>query len=277
MKSRLDNIDHTMLQVKTVVDSATAKPLSMNHDASSVAMYMMDAANGHARSKRFNETSVSTTKHYLVNDHHYGTSSLASLFNEIQELIDTRMTNKKDSVSANGSTSPLESLQECQLALHNIAKTITYHDSLDVPGEDLPPTLPPREVLEAKVESYFSQANSILPVFRKSAFCENIQRIYTAATDQADIAWIICFNNIILQTLSADTIQHPDESDESHVTQRNSPEKELLQPLLVNYRRGLKRTDRLLEPKLVNVQALLLMVSNLMPSLDLHPFLRGAF
>ena len=275
MKSRLDDIDHTMLQVKTVVDDATAKPSSMDQDASSVAMYMMDAANGHTRSGKSNETSVLTTERYLVNDHHYGTSSLASLFNEIQGLIDTRLTDKKDSVSANGSTSPLDSLQECQLALRNIAKTLIYHDSLDVPGEDLPPTLPPREVLEAKVESYFSQANSILPIFRKSAFCENIQRIYTAATD--DIAWIICFNNIILQTLSADTIQHVDESDDSHVTQRNSSEKELLQPLLVNYRRGLKRIDRLLEPKLVNVQALLLMVSNLMPSLDLHPFLRGAF
>ena len=102
----------------------------------------------------------------------------------------------------------------------------------------------------------------MLPVCRKRISCDNIQRIYATGPKQADIAWILCFNNIILQTLRSDNTPNIDEPDEDRVAQRENLEKELLQPLLVNYLRGLKKINQLLEPKLVNVQALLSMVGD---------------
>ncbi len=249
MKSRLDDIDHTILQVKTTVDDATTISSSFSQDASSIAVYMMD-------STRSNDSPSHTATLQLVNDQYYGTSSIASLFSEIEGLLEARLTERKNATE--GSTIPTEGVQECQLALRNMAKTLLYHDSLDLPGEDLPPTLPPQQVLEATIEIYFSQVSSMLPSFRKSTLCEQFRRIYSTGPNQADIAWVICFNNIILQTLSTDNIQ---KSEDNHVPLGESPERELLQPLLTNYQRGLKKLDRLLKPALVNVQALLLMVS----------------
>ena len=249
MKSRLDDIDHTILQVKTTVDDATTISSSFSQDASSIAVYLMD-------STKSNDSPSHTATLQLVNDQYYGTSSIASLFSEIEGLLEARLTERKNAIE--GSTIPTEGVQECQLALRNMAKTLLYHDSLDLPGEDLPPTLPPQQVLEATIEIYFSQVSSMLPSFRKSTLCERFRRIYSTGPNQADIAWVICFNNIILQTLSTDNIQ---KSEENHVPLGESPERELLQPLLTNYQRGLKKLDRLLKPALVNVQALLLMVS----------------
>lgn len=258
MKSRLDEIDQTMLQVKTVVDDATTKSSSIDQDAASVAMLMTDQVIDGEKYSNIGDQSLQATTHHLVNEQHYGTSSLASLFSEIELILETRLGDEKDNtVNSN------ETLRECQSALHNMAKTMMYHDSLDLPSEDLPPTLPPKDVLDAVVDTYFGQVNSMLPVFRKDTFCENIQRIYDGGLDQADSAWILCFNNVILQTLSTDSIEFLSPVDRRvATTQGESQEAELLRPLLVNYRRGLKKLDCLLEPKLINIQALLTMVSS---------------
>ena len=258
MKSRLDDIDHTILEVKTTVDNATTLSSSFGQDASSIAVYMMDSARNHNSSD--SRPHAGTLQ--LVNDQYYGTSSIASLFGEIEALLEARLTARKNPTGTEGPTVPTDGVQECQLALHNMAKTLLYHDSLDFPGEDLHPTLPPQRVLEATIELYFSQVSSMLPIFRKSTLCERFRRIYSTGPNQADIAWVICFNNIILQTLSPDTIQGSNQSEDNHVPVGESAERELLQPLLANYRRGLKKLDRLLKPELVNVQALLLMASN---------------
>ena len=261
MKSRLDDIDHTILQVKTTVDDATTISSSFGQDASSIAVYMMDSASCPARHHKPNENPCHAATHKLINDQYYGTSSIASLFSEIEGLLEAHLTERKNATGTEGPITPIEGVQECQLALHNMATTLLYHDSLDLPGEDLPPTLPPQRVLEATIEIYFSQVSSMLPVFRKSTLCERFRRIYSTGPNQADIAWVTCFNNIILQTLSTDAIQSSNQSEDNHVPMGESPERELLQPLLTNYQRGLKKLDRLLKPALVNVQALLLMVS----------------
>ena len=258
MKSRLDDIDHTILEVKTTVNNTTTLASSSVQDASSIAVYLMDSARDHSS----NDSRPHPATLQLVNDQYYGTSSIASLFGEIETLLEARSTARKITPSTEGPPVPTDGIQECHLAVHNMAKTLLYNDSLDFTGEDLPPTLPPQRVLEASIELYFNQLSSMLPTFRKSTLCERFRRIYSTGPNQADIAWVICFNNIILQTLSPDTIQGSNQSEDNHVPVGESAEKELLQPLLANYRRGLKRLDRLLKPELVNVQVLLLMVSN---------------
>ena len=255
MKSRLDDIDHTILEVKNTVDNATTLSSSFGQDASSIAVYLMDSAQHH-------HSNDGRPHAATLNDQYYGTSSIASLFGEIEALLEARLTARKNATTTEGLTIPTDGIQECHVALHNMAKTLLYNDSLDFAGEDLPPTLPPQRVLEASIELYFNQISSMLPIFRKSTLCERFRRIYSTGPNQADIAWVICFNNIILQTLSPETIQSSNQSEENHVPVGESAERELLQPLLANYRRGLKKLDRLLKPELVNVQALLLMVSS---------------
>ena len=226
-------------------------------------MYMMDSASCSARHHNSNNSPSRAATLQLVNDQYYGTSSIASLFSEIEGLLEARLTDRKIATGTEGSAIPTEGVQDCQLALRNMAKILLNHDSLDLTGEDLPPTLPPQRVLEATMEIYTSQVSSMLPFVRKSTLCEQIRRIYSTGPSQADIAWVICFNNIILQTLGTNNIQGSNHSEDNRVPLGENPERELLQPLLTNYQRGLKKLDRLLKPALVNVQALLLMVSTL--------------
>ena len=261
MKSRLDDIDHSILQVKTTVDDATTISSSFNQDASSIAVYMMDSASCSSRHHNPNDSPSRAATFQLVNDQYYGTSSIASLFSEIEGLLEARLTDRKIATGTEGSVISTEGMQECQLALRNMAKILLYHDSLDLTGEDLPPTLPPQRVLEATIEIYSSQVSSMMPFVRKSTLCEQFRRIYSIGPNQADIAWVICFNNIVLQTLGTDNIHGSNQSEDDRVPLGESPERELLQPLLTNYQRGLRKLDRLLKPALVNVQALLLMVS----------------
>ena len=267
MKSRLDDIDHSILQVKTTVDDATTISSSFNQDASSIAVYMMESASCSSRHHNPNDSPSRATTFQLVNDQYYGASSIASLFSEIEELLEARLTDRKIATGleagTEGSAIPTEGVQECQLALRNMAKILLYHDSLDLIGEELPPTLPPQRVLEATIEIYSSQVSSMLPFIRKSTLCEQFRRIYSIGPNQADIAWVLCFNNIVLQTLGTDNIQGSNQAEDNRVPLGESPERELLQPLLTNYQRGLRKLDRLLKPVLVNVQALLLMVSPL--------------
>ena len=263
MKSRLDEIDQTMLQVKTVVNGASVAPSKIDQDAFSVAMLMTDQAMDGSKSNTISKPSVQATPRYLFNGQYYGTSSLASVFSEIGLAIEARLNEGKGTVGVVSLNSSNEALRNCQLTLQHMAKTMMDHDALDLPNKELPPTLPPRDVLEATVDTYFGQVNAMMPVFKRDAFCENIQRIYVGGPDHNDNAWILCFNNAILQTMSTDTVELQSPIDDgASVAQGETPETELLRPLLVNYRRGLGTLHCLLEPKLINVQALLSMVSS---------------
>jgi hypothetical protein len=70
-----------------------------------------------------------------------------------------------------------------------------------------------------------------------------------------DPAWMILFNNILLQTLDARNTA----TTRAGLVNHNILEDELIKSLLLNYQRGYNNFERLLRPQLVNVQALLSM------------------
>lgn len=267
IKTRLDGIDHAMSRVGMMVDQ-NSPPISssIDPDAFSVAMLMIHQTED-SRPEDYAASQSIHKAHHILNDQHYGTTSLASLFAEIEASLEARWESANEGSENSGMTGLDETPRECQLALHSMAKEIIRHDSMDLPGEDLPPTLPPRDVLDHALDNYFSQATSILPIFRKQSFFDNIKRLYEKGPEQTDMAWILGFNNVILQSLNISPPVAPPYSSSGerlHTAQVASPEKELLRSLVVNYRRGLRQTDRLMEPKLVNVQALLSMVGDIL-------------
>lgn len=220
------------------------------------------AENGETENCTTTTGSSVQTAHHLLNNQHYGTTSLASLFGEIEAVLESRWENSNDAMEDGDMVSHDETPRNCLFALRSMAKEMMGRDALDMPGEPLPPTLPPRDILDKAMENYFTHMTSILPIFGKRAFSENLDRLYKEGPNETDGAWILCFNNVILQSLIIGSSAFQYNSNEgSRPAQAESPEKELVRSLIINHRRGLKQMDRLVEPRLVNVQALLSMVS----------------
>ena len=212
-----------------------------------------------------NDPSANARGRHLVDEQYYGSSSLVSLLGEINSLLEALVKDNADRALADGGPLPNQSLVECVAILSNISKNSVVDDRLDLSSDGLPLTLPPKGLLDALIEPYFSQINCILPIFRKDKVCEAVRKEYEAGPHKTHGAWLLCFNNMIVQTLearsfSSQTLSSTD--DRSSSAYSSAMEVELLRPFLVNSRRGLEKLERFLEPKLVNVQALISMVGD---------------
>ena len=205
-----------------------------------------------------NDQPANARGRHLVDEQYYGSSSLVSLLGEIHSLLEALVKNDADPIQN-------QSLVECVSIIGNISKFAVVDDRLDLSSDGLPLTLPPKGLLDALIEPYFSQINCILPIFRKERVCEAVRKEYEAGIHKTNGAWLLCFNNMIVQTLEARSFSSQTQSsadDRSSSAYSSAMEVELLRPFLVNSRRGLDKLERFLEPKLVNVQALISMVRN---------------
>ena len=216
-------------------------------------------------SKAPNDQSTNSMGRHLVDEQYYGSSSLVSLLGEIRFLLEDLVKNNAGRGLDDGGPIPSQSLVECVSTTGNISKMSVVDDRLDLSSDGLPLTLPPKGLLDALIEPYFSQINCIMPIFRKEKVCEAVRKEYEAGTHNSNGAWLLCLNNMIVQTLEARSFSSQTQSstnDRSSSAYSSAMEVELLRPFLVNSRRGLVKLERFLEPKLVNVQALISMVGD---------------
>ena len=128
---------------------------------------------------------------------------------------------------------------------------------MSIPESDgLLPSLPPRALVETCLETYFACLSPFLPLYSRQSVMAAIDEQYGPRVNSPDPAWVISFNNILLQTLDA---RYSAATRAGSIT-HNLLEEELIKSLLLNYRRGYNNFERLLRPQLANVQALLSMV-----------------
>ena len=194
-----------------------------------------------------------------MNGEHPRSSFLASLLRDVyltleSQLDSTRSTNIDDSLDKN--------TQECLATLRTLSKSILSDDCWDLSGETLPPKLPPKDLLNASLETYFRHVNSMLPIFNEESFYDNIPKSYEVGSDHANPAWIICLNNVCLQTLNTRTASSfpgkPQENASSPL--RAETEAKILTPFLTNLKRAVCRLTCFHQQSLVSVQALMSMV-----------------
>ncbi len=201
----------------------------------------------------FRKTPSAFTKQY------YGSSSLTSLIGKIRSSLQDFV---EDSCMTDGSDSTGDgSLQECMTIIDGMANSLQMEQRLDQSTDGRPLVLPPRELLDAAIGIYFDQINWMLPLFDKDTFSENVRRSYELGLD-AESAWILCFNGIILITLNIRALGSSKTAQDRESTLADGSVKaDLIKQFHGNFRGGLNKRQSLLEPSLINVQALLLMVS----------------
>ena len=240
------------------------KPQQLDKDIPSVSMVKLGDASRSEMSESRDQQPAFAKHRHLINEQYYGPSSLVACLGEIKLLLADRVKKAEENNTNQGPFSQEEDLE----ALFSIMKSITSFsiedDPLDLSSDGIPLALPPKGLLDALIEPYFNQANWLFPVFRKEVFGKSVREAYEVGPAKTDSAWVVCFNNLIVQTLKARTLgsssQLSSEDGASHNMYNDAMEVELLRPFLVNSRRGLEKLERFLEPRLVNVQALISMV-----------------
>ena len=198
----------------------------------------------------------------LMNGEYHRSSFLASLLRDVCLTLESRLDSKR-------STKIDDSLDkdtlECLATLQTLSRSLLSDDCWDLSGESLPPKLPPKGLLNASLETYFRHVNSMLPIFDEESFYDNINKSYEVGSDHANLAWIICLNNVILQTLNARTASRftKKPQDKACSPLKAETEAKLLTPFLVNLKRAVGRLTCFHQQSMVSVQALMSMVLDL--------------
>lgn len=252
-----------MSQLSSMMAELMTDPSRNEHTASAVPTLEAKESRRLSPPKGRNGQSDLKSMIPIFDKQYYGSSSLTSLIGKICSSLQDCVRSDDDCCMNDGSESSADgSLQECMTMMDGMAKSLEMEKRLDQPSDGQPLTLPPRELLDAFVEIYFNQINWVLPLFHKDTFSENVRRSYEQGPHAID-AWILCFNGIVLLILNIRALGSSKKAaDRASATADDTMEADLIKPLHANIRRGLNQLQSLLAPSLVNVQALILMVSS---------------
>ena len=143
---------------------------------------------------------------------------------------------------------------EVQRKYDSFSGTSNFKEYFEV-GDDRPLELPPRQELEDAIKLFFSDDGLEPPLFHKQTLDNAVDEQYQVGRLKADESWVLCFNNIILRSsiwksrmIRVNSFALPNISDNVHSL------------LLANANRALRQLERFCVLRLVNVQALFLLV-----------------
>lgn len=261
VKARLDTIEEAISQFGSIIADIKEKPSARSQDVPLLPLpEVYEAGDSGSKEGICSQSALENSRH-VVNSQYHGSSSLTSLITRIH--LSLQEYGKVDDDNPMGDVEPeflAKVLQDCMAMIEDMARTIEVYGRLDQSNDGRSLVLPPQRLLQAFVKPYFTQVNWMLPVFHQTSFLEKIRQSYELGSEACD-AWILCFNNILLQTLEIRALGSPTKSDDHDGTvTEDAMEAELIRPFYANFRRGLSQLERLLAPSLVNVQALISMV-----------------
>lgn len=264
VKSRLNSMDKTISDLQNCIKEVATKGAPQEQPLTSLPSRNASYGSDLDKASGQGDQCFAMTNRHLINEQYYGSSSLVSLLGETKALLEQRSKESQEGNIGDSAMDHSDGFARCLTIMESIAKSSIIDDHLDMSNDGFPLALPPQRILEPLLEPYFNQLHWSLPIFRKAAFCESVRKNYVTEPGKIDTAWIVCFNSIIVQTLNARALgissQALPEERASH-TYGDSMEVELLGPFLINFRRGLDKLGHFHEPKLINVQALVSMVS----------------
>jgi hypothetical protein len=136
-----------------------------------------------------------------------------------------------------------------------LSRDIAAKASTDLPTDNKDPALPPKQLLISVLDGYFRYINIVTPLLERTAVEENLDRTYAEPTP--NLAWIMIFTYIAVRCLAGrfSSLDGPIDDIQS-VTGPS-----FIKPYLANAKRVLTLLDQLMAPSLVNVQAIVALVS----------------
>ncbi|RAL01977.1 Zn(II)2Cys6 transcription factor [Aspergillus ibericus CBS 121593] len=261
--NRLERIEEALLRYLSVASASNSPPTS------SVTPYSPDAQRRNAEDS-WNRSDNSEGSPDGLSDLHGGSpgnhvfgpsSSMAALYVEAQAAGDqlAASLSQQGSLERPGGPPTHESALRTQIAEVSalFQRLATDSPMLSKPEhhDDLPPFLPPRALLEVFLETYFTELSPLLPIYDRPSVLAAMHTQYGSTLEAPDPAWIVSLSSILLQTLEAKSTG----SQKADTIARSTLEVDLQFQLLLNIRRCYNHFERLLQPRVANVQALLSM------------------
>ena len=143
---------------------------------------------------------------------------------------------------------------EVQRKHDSFSGTSKFKEYFEV-GDGKPLELPPRQELEDSINLFLSENSLEPPLFHKQTLHNAVNEQYQIGRLEVDESWVLCFNNIILRssawksrTIRVNSFATPSVNDDVHAL------------LLTNANRALRQLERFCVLRMVNVQALCLLV-----------------
>ena len=194
-------------------------------------------------------------------DRYHGPCSLLALCKEFRDLILSEQ-RKRDLPPSDDESQSSQKKQDTsnneeavQGLLARLCLEASVEESFDHQADHIPIRLPPKQFLLMVQTQFFERADYTTDVFVRSSFWSNVEQLYSRPFQPGDEAWAICFNTIILLVLGSET-STPHNNDPIVGSQ-------FALPFLMTVRTALSNPRVLMAPKLINVQALTLLVSDL--------------
>lgn len=251
LEDRLSNIEEVLTNLTTLLKADTTKnPLRLQSEEEMVDADVLSSgccsANGSSFSRPMDRHIFCDQATHT--DRYHGPCSPFSLCKEFSGILLAGARASNDIL--------VRSARENQMGSHRISSSEAVEDALgrmcsdagadepyDPQADYVPARLPPKPILLMVILQFFEQSDYATDIFVQSSFMRQVERIYSQHTTPVDEAWVICFNTIILLVLGTEnTIQGSD-------------------PFLLTVRTSLGNSRVLTIPKLVNVQALAILVS----------------
>jgi hypothetical protein len=193
-----------------------------------------------------------------VRERFFGPTSLETVVRETAELL------VKPSIESDLSNQAVRQL--VTTANTKINELIAEVEDFTEYGSSL--EAPPLPLLEAMIEPYFALINPSFPIWTKEKFTK-LTAVVQASEDRCqNRAYVVCANNLILMTLTSNSLRYCQRKD-SKSDKLSSIDADLIRTFLANAKRAIRNVELLVAPSLLNVQALLSLVSSLV---NLHSF-----
>lgn len=195
-------------------------------------------------------------------DRYHGPCSLVALCNEFRDLVlleqRKRDLPRPDDESQN--SQKRQRMANNDEAVQGLLTRLCLEAGLEEPfdhqSDHMPIRLPPKQFLLMAHTEFFQRSDYTTDLFVHSSFLSNVEQIYSRPFKPSDEAWAVCFNTIILLALgSENSTQHDNDPIAGS---------QFAVPFLLAVRTALNNPRVLMAPRLINVQALALLVSDLL-------------
>lgn len=203
----------------------------------------------------------------------YGALSTYSLLIQSRKLVErllnsdrpqspkqglTRVNSMRSSPTSPGSINgPPSVVAELRRKYDSFSGTSKFKEHFEV-GDDRPLELPPRQELEDAIEIFLSEHTLEPPIFHKQTITNAVSEQYDADRSKVDESWVLCFSAIILRSSALKS-----RSFRANTFATPSVDEKVLSLLFANANTALRQMERFCALRMVNVQALLLLVSPL--------------
>ena len=259
LEERLSNIETELSFMNTLLKTNGVQRLS--DEISTDDVYLGDLSTNDPLGE--DSPSLPPTDRHIVRsssnltDRFHGPCTLFALCNDLRDTLlsaeriqspvsandEFRRSRKHDRPAVNDAARDL---------LDRICLEASTEESVDLQGDQIPVRLPPKQFLLMAQTQFFQQIDYTTDIFVQSWFLSNVERVYSSPFTPADEAWAVCFNTMILLVLR----------QESSVQDYGSLiGSQFVRPFLLTVRSAIHNPRVLMAAKLVNVQALALLVS----------------